>query len=254
MLEAYGLLHKRLYPIYKDALLEETRCDDMVCEASGRFPNEWHESPRGYYSNKQQTLVQSEVCKILSLRNNEIVGSATANSAQSLIGFMSCFIIVPVDENQKVELWVSGKSLDRMSPTTPFTLKPYGGNRAKLALLEDVKAALVIDSSMRKEIWLKTMLVGNESNLLLSSESGSINVPRTNWPKFKKAFLAINKSVDQNLAKTILRGVTNGRMNINDKRVQDFFGEHAEFVKACQMYLPEDPYAKLFYIDALGGI
>lgn len=254
MIDAFSLLHKRLYPYYADALANEPRCDIAICEASGRLPHEWHESPRGYFSNKQQTLVQSETCRMLSLRSNEIVGSSTAISAQSLIGFMSCFIIVPLEDDKKVELWVSGKSLDRMSPTCPFELKPYGGNRAKLALLEEVGAALVIDSTMRKELWLRTLMVGNEDNLIVCGERGAVSIPRANWPNFKNAFLAIEKNKDRNEAKVILRGLFLGRLTNNNERVQKFFSDQPEFTEACQKYLPDNPHAKLFYIDALGGV
>lgn len=254
MMDAFSLLHNRLYPFYAESLTQEPRCDDAICEASGRFPNEWHESPRGYYSDKKHTLVQSETCRMLSLRSKDIVGSATDISAQSLIGFMSCFIIVPVKDDERVQLWVSGKAMDRMSPTCPFELKPYGGNRAKLALLEEVGAALVIDSSMRKELWFKTLLIGNDNTLVVCGERGAVSIPRTGWNGFKNAYLAIEKTKDRNEAKVILRGLFTGRLNTFDERVQKFYKDQPLFTEACQKYLPDNPYAKIFYVDALGGL
>ena len=234
------------------------RCDTGVCDASGRPHTEWHEAPRGYLvsDSYKQKYPQSETCRMLTMASLKCVGLAIGTweqpqTAQNLIGFKGAYLIFPTQQDLEVELWVGGKYLNKMGEDAPFKTKAFVGNVAKLELIENVGAALVIDINVRKELWFRNLLIGDQNNLIVCSETGALVIPRLKWNEFKQAFLLLEDKVKRE-GLVVLRGLASGRLNIKSERVQGFLITNREFAGVCATCLPTDPHARLFWLDAVG--
>lgn len=250
-LDAISLLKSKVVPLFKKELSELTP-EHGVCEIFGTEGNIycWSDSYNVHYS-------YSEEATVFTLNSYEVLGinkGTWENPASSMrfMDYKGATLIIPTCDDPP-EFWCSGNYYKKLSPKTPFKTKEIAGNAAYLDLLEDHRAMLVIEISIRKELYLKNLMVGDEKNLILATENGCVIVPRTGWVQFKEAFSELTKP-DRNEALIILRGVNSGKMQTSSDRVQKFYSSHMEFAIVAKNTLPANPQARLIWLAALGAV
>lgn len=249
-MDAVELLRKKLVPFFESEFKELTK-EKGKCEVFGNVV----EGFVNVDSYKIRTI-QSDVLRVFTQPSLDVIGFAIGTreapkTAMRLIDYKSAWLIVPTTNDQP-ELWCGGKYPEKISYTTPFKIKPLSGNQALIQLLEDNRPYLAISLSPRKELYLKNLLVGDENNLVICQEQGTIIVPRANWIEFKDQYLKLDKKVKAE-ALTVLRALNTGRLHQTDERVQKFFADNIEFVKFCGQALPQNPIARNIWLSAVGA-
>lgn len=249
-LDPISLLKSKVVPLFKKELTE-LESEIGICEIFGT--NEpvfcWEDSYGVHYS-------YSDAAKIFTLGSYDVIGLnqgtwAAPKSAMRLMDYKGAFMIVPVD-NDPPELWCSGNYYKKLSPKTPFKTKELAGNAAYLELMEDHRKMLVIEVSIRKELYLKNLMIGDENHLVLATINGCLIVPRIGWHDFKTAYLSLPKP-KRTEALILLRSLTLGTTESANLRVQKFFNEFMEFAVTSKNTLPANPHARLVWLAALGA-
>lgn len=249
-LEPTSLLKSRLVPLFSNQLSQLT-IGEGECEIFGTKGKVycWIDSYDVPYS-------YSDAAAVFTVGSLNVIGlnQGTWESPKSAMRFMDykgAFLLLPVND-EPTELWCSGNYYKKLSPNTPFKTKELADSAAYLELLEDCRAMLVIEVSIRKELYLKNLMVGDEANLVLATETGCVIVPRTGWLEFKEAYLNLPKP-KRTESIVVLRGVTTGRLDTSSDRVQKFYSEFMDFAIVAKNTLPKNPQARMIWLAAIGA-
>lgn len=254
----FSLIHKTLMPHFKDELEQSEVGQEEFCDCCQRHAEEW-EGPTcySYTDSYKQTITECPTCRLFSFRSFDLIGNVylwtEEKKAPQNLSTMNCYAIFPADTSQKPELWIGGKYLPKLSDKTPFVVKDLTGGAAQAAMMERSASELVIQIGIRRELWIKNMLIGTPSQLTVATTEGSLRIDRTHWPILKDAFFAMEKK-DRSAAIVMLRAITRGWIGMSSEKAQTFFQEHQDFAQACMQALPVDPHARMFTLAALVGL
>jgi hypothetical protein len=246
------LLKKRLVPLFADDFKSLAK-GNGPCEVFGGYTE-------GYINTDSygKTTIQSDVLRCFCQPSLQVIGYAMGTyenprTAMRLSDYKSGWLIVPTNEEEKIEFWCGGKYIEKISPVTPFRVKGFAGNEALLRLIEDDRSCLVIAISPRKELYLKNLIIGDKNNLILCLENGAVTVPRKNWHDFKNAYINLNKKIKSD-ALVIMRGLNTGRFSFLDEKVSSFFAQDKQFALAYRDMTPKNPMARNIWFSALGAV
>lgn len=250
-MDAIALLRSRILPYFKSEFQNLPKAKGK-CEVFGY-------EVEGYVNIDSYGIqtVQSDILRIFTQPSFDVIGflmgtREAPKQAMRFIDYKSAWLIVPVGDDQP-ELWCGGKYPDKTSLTTPFKVRNLSGNLALLELLNDARAYLAISLSPRKELYLKNLLVGDQNNLVICQESGTIVTPRKNWKEFTENYLALDKKT-RSEALNILRGINTGRLNQTSDVVQKFFASNMDFAQKSGQMMPVNPHARNVWLSALGAL
>lgn len=249
-LDPISLLKSKVVPLFQNELAK-LDSEIGICEIFGTKEQVycWEDSYGVHYS-------YSDAAKVFTIGSYDVIGLnqgtwTAPKSAMRFMDYKGAFMIVPVD-NAPPELWCSGNYYKKLSPKTPFETKELAGNAAYLELIEDRRSMLVIEVSIRKELYLKNLMIGDEDHLVLATLSGCVIVPRKGWGDFKSAYLLLPKP-KKTEALILLRSLTSGSLQSANPRVQKFFAEYKDFASISQQALPSNPHARMIWLAALGA-
>lgn len=244
-------------PFFKPELDQSEVGQDDFCGCCQRHAKEW-ESSTGYSVTDSygQTITECPVCRLFSFRSLDLIGNVYSWSeklvAQNLTT-MNCYVIFPADTSQKPEIWIGGKYLAKMSSKTPFKVKDLTGGAAQAAMMERASSDIIIQIGIRRELWIKNLLIGTPNQLTVATTEGALRVDRTHWLLLKNAYFAMEKKA-RSSAIVLLRAITQGRISMASEKAQAFFHENQDFTQVCMQALPVDPQARIFTLAALVGL
>lgn len=252
----FTLLNRKLYPAFAEEMRAQGLSSNEYCHCCKRAKDEWENTDAYDLIDAYKVkTTDCSTCRLFSFASLDLIGNAyklEEPRPQNLMGFKQAYVIVPVEDGKKPEIWLGGKYVEKMSSKTPYEVVALSGNAAKCALMDRKQAELVISVNIRRELWIYNLMIGNEDNLVIASQTGTIIVNRSQWPELKTAFSEL-QSKDKNKLISTLRSLANGRYGITAKFVQENLQAHPELVALCQTALPAEPNARLFVLDALAG-
>lgn len=182
------LILKKLYPAFKAELDLEQR-GDGICEISDEVVKDGYVVTSSYkHEGVNLFSIEPSWIRIFTIRSLKLVGLSQGTWEnpkifQNLIDYKGAYFILPVSDDP-CELWVGGSYFDKVSPSAPFIKRKLAGAEALVRLLEDTRPALVLNNTLRKELWLNNMIIGDENHLCLATDTGALVVPRQHWKEF----------------------------------------------------------------------
>lgn len=253
----FSLIHKTLMPHFKPELDQSEVGQEEFCGCCQRHVEEW-ESSTGYSftDSYKQTTTECPTCRLFSFRSLDLIGNVylwSEKLAPQNLMTMNCYAIFPTDTSQKPEIWIGGKYLPKMSSKTPFVVKDLTGGAAQAAMMDRTSSDLIIQIGIRRELWIRNLLISTPNQLTVATTEGTLRVDRTHWPLLKDAYFAMEKKA-RSSAIVLLRAITQGRISIASEKAQAFFQENPDFTQACMHALPVDPHARMFTLAALVGL
>lgn len=251
MESAFGLIRRRLLPLFKDEMKELVKSEG-ICKISGITGTGYI-----YKDSEKVESHQSPEVRVFHTPSLKNIGFFKGTFEQPtkgmrFIDYNPAILLIPLNDD-KIELWCSGKYAAKVSPSTPFKIKELGGSAALMELLEDNRSLLCMRLSPRRELWFKNLQVGDEDNLLLCTEAGVVVTPRKGWHEFKALLIELKKS-DKTELISILRMINDGRLSPHIARVQDYFSKHAVLFNKIKLLLPTEPNARKVWLDAAGAV
>lgn len=250
--EAIQLIRNRLVPMFQEDFAT-VEMKNGICELL--------RTPVHGYVNKDSykvKTIQSDVLRVFTQPSYKNIGvfkgtPEAPESAMRFIDYKGAVLIIPTDQEAPVEFWCGGKYVKKFSNKSPIHVKALAGNAALVALLENHQKMLVIYVNPRKELYLNHLLIGDENNLVICDETGTVIVPRNGWLKFKEAYRQLDKK-SKSEALVVLRGINNGRLDQTHERVQLFYANNMEFAQTCALTFPKNPNARNVWLSAIGGV
>ena len=250
-MDALALIHDKLAPIFAVDLGKETAvsCAE-TCENCGRESSAYGGLAYPVTDAYGSSYYHCPACRILTIQAPTALGidrmAGNTPIGYKLSSFKGGYLVIPVDGAP--ELWLGGKYPDKLA-NAAIAVKNCAGNAAKRALLDAPCEQLVIEVSLRRERFTRYLSIGTAQSLHIASETGMSAIPFAGWPGFAQAWQQLPKKTRAE-AIIVLRALTQGTFTSTTERVQAFWQANPDFTKACQAYLPLNPYARLFYVDA----
>lgn len=258
----YHLIEKRIAPHYKEELSKLAPFEfneHASCDCCGRqavnFNNQGCIVETSY-----QPLRACTACAIVSVQNPNFLGyeKNDQKSAYKLSGFKGGYLVVPSDESKLVELWIGGKYLDRVKSKPFLSVRDLTGNRAKVELLQgDTSERLVIELSLRRELFMQRLKMSNPHQLNIVSESGVTPVILNDFNVLLKAFNTARETLNNSKIEALiglLKKYKQGQMDITHPvLVKALHDVPSELLSAIQE-TSQQPASFLFLLDVIKTI
>lgn len=249
----FDLLSRLNEQLAEDMAAEKPEPFDGNCENCGRTAEQFGGMAYPVTDSYKDSYHHCPVCRLLTVQAPNGLG-IERYAGQTPIGFkLSSFkggyLVIP--EQGTPEVWLGGKYPDKLKGGR-VKVRVVSGNAAKAALLEAAPVGLVIELSLRRERFTRYLSTSDGHTVRIATETGLLSVPLVGWPLFRDAMLALDKKTRAE-ALIIINGTASGSMKATSDRVQGFWQGQPELVAICRAALPDNPAARMFYVDAAKG-
>lgn len=251
----FDLLQQRFSPAYAKQLasLPNIELYDN-CHCCGRPAANFNHHAYTYKDSANKTHAVCEVCAIINQQNAELLGYANGKIGYQLSSFKGGYLVIPLDEKKPAELWMGGKYLERLLNSEQVTIVGVSGNNAKLALLKNREPKLVIETTPRRELWLRNLAFSTDKTLRVATETGVINVNYDDFERLNNAFLATNlKPSNKKALITQLRLSKNGLVQPDNKNFVKVMSACSDDMLETIRQVSQEPIGFLFMLDALSA-
>lgn len=251
----FNLLEKRFAPLYEKQLQTLSKVTLISeCECCRRKASNFNGEAYQVIDSYKSVNTMCKVCTIFSIQNGDLLGEENDKSSYRLTSFKGGYLVIPVDDGKPMELWTGGGYLKRLKNSDDLNIVDLTGYKAKAALLEDRSNRLVIEMSVRRELYFRNLCISSDKSLYIATDTGIIGVNYDEYQELKSAVIDSNlKPVLLKDLIAILRSTKRNTLNVTSKSATDMFKKLPQELLLAIRNTSQSPIGFMFMLDALSA-